>query len=239
MAGNQQAQTAEEWFAEVAPRYGITPDDLLHPTDLTTDEVEGLRAVWFDTYERQRGDFEVYEGALGQSVGGDELPYAYYAYKRGQEVGYPLGLDREEYEDYSRTMRFVPRDAEFTIPDKEAAVRLLRTLHSRESVDTERAAIIGRPWGIEDTLAEEWSDSDDISAYLLCKFIVGLGIDGEDSISASEYFGMSIGGHKKSDRGEYKGNLAIIEEDAGMEVTYGRTDPVQNPQDDDANGADA
>lgn len=122
------------------------------------------------------------------------------------------------------------------IDTKEDAVELLRELHPRGSVDISRAKNLATPWGVAEKV-QEWTEKpalDNPSAMpvtLLLRYIVGHGTD-ERPMSCDEYFfgnsAQAIGGHGKCERGEYKGNLSIIERDAGMDMTHGLKSDAQN-----------
>lgn len=123
---------------------------------------------------------------------------------------------------------------------KRDAIAAFRDQDPHGSLTVDRAAELASPWDVSDVI-QDWRSSreerypdqrwDAIPTTLTMTIIVGRGTD-EKPMSCDEYyFGSSaraIGGHQKCERGEYKGNLSLLERDAEMEMTHGLRSPAQN-----------
>lgn len=132
-------------------------------------------------------------------------------------------------------------DDESTVTKRDA-IEAFRDKHPHGSTSVEEAAKLATPWGVAEEIREwrnkreEWYPNDSweaIPSTLAMRMIVGNGTD-ERPMTGDEYhFGNngSCGGHKKAERGAYKGNLSLLERDAGVDMTHGLTNEGQNHTD--------
>lgn len=216
--------TADEWFQTKCDQLGINPDDLVHPGDVDHTEAEWLIGARVLHYEpsgtgKQRDDFVVDDIDTLPTGRSDEEVFAIYYYEMGNPRGMNIEATREELEEWSLQVRFIPDNVEVKTQSAEAAIERLRGLKSSVTLYGDQAEDLAEALGGE--IDREGLYEDSLSVPTFLQRVVGQLTD-EESISAREYFGKSITGHKKSDRGVYKANLTVLEEHFGMEPTYER-----------------
>jgi len=230
MPRNTDLLPVDEWFEQTCGRLGVDPDDLIHPADVDHEDAEfliGARVLLahHDPGSERRDEYEVLEIRDLPTAGGEEQTFAVWAYRMGDR-DHPVGMnieidDRDALDEWDKQVRFIPSSVEIETQGPEAAIERLRNLPSSDSLHGEDAQDIAQALGGD--LDPEELHGDTLSVPIFLKRMV-IQITDEDAISGQEYFGRAIGGHKKADRGAYKGNLTILEEHVGLEPTYSRSE---------------
>lgn len=213
-------QERNDWFVQKARLYGITPDDYVPAHELTEDDAVGTRLLLHEP-DNQFRDYYIHAVEPTRGPDGEDCPTAMYTTQRG----ILLGLDADDYTD---ARRFIPADAEYRVETKEDAITELRHERAADQLRVERVYALAEPWGVTETFCDLWpaDEFDTLGAALVVSALVGHGTD-HDTVSPGDYWGRAIGGHGKSDRGKYIGNMAVLEREAGMDPEYYRTDAAR------------
>lgn len=217
----QSQQSAEEWIQTKCDQLGIDPEDLVHPGDVDHEDAEwlvGAQVLHFEpALDGMRRDDFVVDEIQELETGKGPMMFAVYYYKMGEPHGMNIELTREGLESWRREVRFIPEDVEWETQGAEAAIERIRDMSSLGSLYGDQAEDLARALGGSFDRDDLYDGTISISNFL--RRMVGQVTD-ESPVSASDWYGKSVMGHKKSDRGVYKGNLVALERHFDMEVSY-------------------
>lgn len=225
MTRTTQRQDAESYFQDRCQNLGVDPDDLIHPGDVDHTDAEhliGCRVLHFESSPdgMRRVDFTVDDIQEVPTGRGEEM-FAVYYYRGDAPNGMNIEATRGELDSWeSLHVRFVPEGA-VSIPSARDAVELLRELPSHGDLRPPYAQELAEALGGEVTDDDFYEGKLSVPIFL-SKMVSQ--VTDEGPYSGDDYFGRSITGHKKRDRGRYKANLTVLEDHFGLPETYSRSE---------------